>query len=91
MLTWAEGTTPEQHQAVVDALSTMPGLIPEIRNYTIGSDAGISDGNADLVVIGEFDDVAGYQTYAAQPDHVAAINDLIKPILAARAAVQFEY
>jgi hypothetical protein len=36
-----------------------------------------------------FDDDAGYATYRDHPDHVRVVRDLIRPVAAARAAVQF--
>ena len=37
----------------------------------------------------EFDDAAGYQAYVDHPAHQAVANDLIAPIRAERAHVQF--
>lgn len=89
LLTWADGTTADQHQTVIDQLSTMPGLIPEIKSYELTSDAGISTGNANLAVVAEFDDADGYQAYATNADHVEIIATHIKPILAGRSAIQY--
>lgn len=74
----------------MDGLSTMPGLVPEIRNYSIGSDAGLVEGNFDVVVVADFDDVAGFDAYSANSAHVALIADHIRPVAAGRSAVQYE-
>lgn len=76
--------------AIVDGLGTLPGLIPEIRSYSIGRDAGLAEDNFDLVVVGDFDDEAGYQAYASNADHLAVIGEFIKPFIAGRTAVQYE-
>jgi hypothetical protein len=90
LLRWKPEATPEQRAAVETGLAALPGLIPEIRTYTIGTDAGVNVGNYDLVVVADFDDVDGYLVYRDQPDHQAVIREHIAPILAERAAVQHQ-
>ena len=90
MLRWVPEATAEQRAAVVTGLSTLPGIIPEIRSYTIGPDARVNEGNFDLVIVADFDDVNGYLVYRDHPDHVQVITERIRPILADRAAVQHE-
>ena len=43
------------------------------------------------MVVADFDDVDGYLVYRDHPDHQAVIQELIRPILAARAAVQHDF
>jgi hypothetical protein len=90
LLKWTEGASAAQKQAVLDALAALPGQIPEVRSYVFGPDAGLSDGNHDLAIVADFDDAAAYQAYAKHPDHVAMITQHVRPILAARAAAQYE-
>jgi hypothetical protein len=90
LLRWVAEATPEQRSAVQSGLGALPDRIPEIRSYTIGTDARVNDGNFDLVVVADFDDVDGYLVYRDHPDHVAVINESIRPILADRAAIQHE-
>ena len=61
-----------------------------IATYTHGPDAGVSEGNWDYVVVGDFASVDDYRTYAADPGHLEMIAELIRPAISARAAVQFE-
>lgn len=91
LLKWVDGTSEEQHQVVLDQLGRMPEIIPEIKSYDLHSDAGLSDGNANLVVVGDFDDADGYSIYANHPDHVQVITEHIKPIVASRSAIQYEF
>ena len=49
-----------------------------------------TSGNFDLAVVADCDDVAGYRAYATHPAHLAVIAERIRPILADRAAVQYE-
>ena len=88
LLRWKPEATPEQRAAVETGLATLPGVIPEIRSYTIGTDAHVNEGNYDLVVVADFDDVDGYLVYRDNADHRAVIRDTIAPILAERAAIQ---
>ena len=91
MFTWKPEATDAQKKQVAAELSRLPGLVPSIRAYAMGTDIGINDGNWDFAVSGDFDDVAGYTAYRDDPTHQAIIKEHIAPIIATRAAVQFEY
>ena len=88
LLTWNDGVTPGQVEAVTSGLRALPAIIPELRDYRVGSDVGIDSGNASFVVIGDFDDEAGYLAYRDHPDHQAVAREHILPILAGRTAAQ---
>jgi hypothetical protein len=90
LLRWVAGTTEEQRSHVEAGLAELPGVIPELRDYKVGADVHMSEGNYDLAVVADFDDVDGYLAYRDHPTHVAVITDRIRPILAERAAVQHE-
>ena len=75
--------------AVVNGLSALPSVVPTIRDYRFGADAGVNTGNCDFAVVADFDDVDGYLTYRDHPEHQRVIRDHIAPILATRYAVQF--
>ena len=90
LLTFGDDATDAQIQAVEDALSTLPGRLPELRAYVIGRDLGINPGNATFAVAADFDDVDGYVKYRDDPEHRRIISELIAPILAGRTAVQYE-
>lgn len=90
VFTWKPEATEEQRRTVAEQLMTLPGVIPELRNYRVGPDAGFSPGNADFAVVADFADAAAYYTYRDHPAHHAIIDAHIAPIIASRAAVQFE-
>jgi hypothetical protein len=90
MLRWTPEATAEQRTAIRVALEALPGTIPEIAGYVVGEDAHVNEGNHDLVVVADFATVGDYLVYRDHPEHVAVIRELIRPILAARAAVQHE-
>ena len=89
-LTFSPDATAEQLAAVEAGLAGLPGAIPEIRSYSVGRDLGLAEGNATFVVVGDFDDVAGYLVYRDHPAHQQVIVDHIRPILVGRSAVQYE-
>lgn len=90
LLKFVDEATQEQRQAVLDGLASLPPATPAIRSYVFGLDAGIAEGNYDIAVVADFDDAAGYQDYAVHPAHQQVVAERIRPILAARSAVQYE-
>jgi hypothetical protein len=91
MFRFADDTTDEQKQALRAGLRRLPEIIPEIRAYRFGDDAGLRDDNFDFAVTADFDDADSFLVYRDNPDHQKVVADLITPIITARAAVQFEY
>ena len=91
LLRWTPESTPDQHQAVLDELGALPAAISAIARYRLGTDLGLADGNASLSVIADFASVSDYEVYRDHPEHQRVIAERIKPILAARSALQYEY
>ena len=91
LLKWTETATNDQIQAVGDRLSVLPEEIPELRNYVLGTDAGLNPDTFDFVAVADFDDEAGYLAYRDNPLHQQIIKESILPILANRAAVQHSW
>ncbi len=90
-LTFSPDATDEQLAAVEVGLATLPGALDAIRAYSFGRDLGLGEGNASFVVVGDFDSIEGYETYRDHPVHQALVASTIRPILAGRSAVQYEY
>jgi hypothetical protein len=86
---FAEGTTPEQVEAIRSALLTLPGRIPEVRSLSAGSDLSLREGNGDFAVVASFDDEAGWRAYQNDPEHQRIIAELIGPVLEQRLGAQF--
>lgn len=91
MFRWAEGTTEATKGAVRDGLSALPEVIPDIRGYRIGEDAGLVEGNFEFVVVADFDDPDGFTAYRDHPAHQRVVKDLIAPATGQRAALQHEW
>ncbi|RSN54096.1 MULTISPECIES: Dabb family protein [Actinomadura] len=90
MFRWAEGTTTGQQEDVAARLAELPALIPEIREYSMGADAGVSPGAYDFVVVADFADRDAYVVYRDHPAHREIADGRIAPITAERAVVQYE-
>lgn len=74
--------------ALVAELRRLPEQIPALRSYVVGRDLGISEGNATVAVVADVDDEAGFVAYRDHPAHQRVLDELIRPHLVARAAVQ---
>lgn len=78
----------EQAQRVTEALEALPATIEDIRALTVHRNELFDGENYDLTLVADFDDADGLARYAVHPDHLPLV-DLLKPITAARAAVDF--
>ena len=72
MFKWQEGVTDEQKAASRDALAALEGQVPSLRKMTVGHDIGRNPNNWDMVLVADFDDVAGLESYFAHPVMQAA-------------------
>jgi endonuclease/exonuclease/phosphatase family metal-dependent hydrolase len=89
-LTFDDDVAADEIDAIAAQLRQLPSTVPSIRSYVVGRDLGLSEGNAHLVVVGDFDDEAGYIAYRDDPVHRQIIEERILPALASRSAAQFE-
>ena len=91
MFTWTDEATQAQKERVATELSRLPAIVPSLRAYHLGNDLGLNEGNFEFAVAADFDDADGYLAYRDHPEHRAIIAEHIRPIIAQRAAVQYEY
>ena len=89
LLTFKVETESARIDAIIGALEALPGHIEEIRSFTVRSDAGLADGNADLVIVADFDDADAWRRYQNHDEHQRVLVELIRPSLAGRSAAQF--
>lgn len=87
---WAEGTTTGQQEELKARLADLPGQIPEVKSYSIGSNAGVNPGGFDFAVVADFADREGYLAYRDNPVHRKVVDEVINPIVRERAAIQYE-
>lgn len=88
MFKWADGVGDETKATVAAGLDRLAGL-ECVAGYRHGPDAGLNEGNWDYVVVGDFETVEDYRSYATEAGHVALIADHIGPNISDRAAVQY--
>ncbi|WP_046467971.1 Dabb family protein [Allosalinactinospora lopnorensis] len=85
---WADGVTSDQVAEVGRELARLPAVIPQLQAYTFGTDLGIGADTYDFAVVADVADEDGFRGYRDHPKHQAVLQ-IIKPMLADRAAVQF--
>jgi hypothetical protein len=90
LLRWKSGISDADLQSIRDSLAELPAAIPEIRRYVYGDDAGLAEGNFDFAIVADFETQLDYQNYATHEDHQRVIAEQIRPVLDARAALQYE-
>jgi hypothetical protein len=90
MFEWVDGVDNADIDAMADALDALVATVPEVASYVHGPDVGISEGNFDYVIVGEYASVEDYVVYRDHPEHQRIIAELVKPHVAKRAAVQFQ-
>lgn len=88
---WNDMADDEGRRALADALAGLPAQIPELLAYRFGPDAGLAEDNWDFSVVADFADQAAYEVYRDHPAHQAVISERIRPLVAARAAVQMHF
>ncbi|MFB2596294.1 Dabb family protein [Herbiconiux sp. P17] len=86
-------TEPSQKAAdaaeVARLLSGLVGVVPSIVSLTVGPNMAYFEANWDVVLIADYDDVAGLDAYQTHPAHLEVVPQ-IKALVAQRASVDIE-
>ncbi len=90
LISWVPEATADQVRRVETELNALQPVISELRDYQVGPDAGIVEGNADFAVVADFDDQESYLIYRNHPAHRKVIEEAINPIARQRVAVQYQ-
>ena len=89
---WTAEATDGQKEAAATELAKLPSIMPSVRAFALGPDAGLgAQPNFDFAVTADFDDKAGYLAYRDDPGHREVVQRYLTPIIAQRAGVQFEF
>jgi hypothetical protein len=64
------GVTDEQIEELRNSLGALPGKIPEIREYSFGTDVVGSERSVDLAIVSAFTDLEALKRYSVHPDHL---------------------
>ena len=78
LMKFKAGTTPEQVERLANELQGLQ--VPGLLNISIGSDAGLREGNMDLGLVIDLEDEAAYRTYDEDAEHNRIRRDLVAPI-----------
>lgn len=89
VFTWSADVDPQRRAATLAALRGLQHEVGGMSSLDVADDAGLVDGNASSVLIADFPDAAAFHRYAQDPAHLAVIAEHVRPILAARSAVQY--
>jgi len=89
-LNFKPGTSDSAIDQIIASLKTLPPLIEAIRSYTLGRDLALSPGTSDFAIVADFDSVEDFEVYASHPTHLQIIQDVIKPHVQLRSALQFQ-
>ncbi|MGQ0845091.1 MAG: Dabb family protein [Sporichthyaceae bacterium] len=88
MFSWAAQATPEQREKALAALRAMAADLADLGTITVGTDAGLAEGNADFVVVGDFPSQENYLAYQQDEGHQRIVKELIRPAVSSRTALQ---
>lgn len=91
LFSWKPEATDEQKRQGATELTKLPSIIPSVRAFASGPDAGLAHGNFDFAISADFDDDAGFFAYRDDLWHRDVIQRYLLPITAQRVAVQFEF
>ena len=90
VFTWSAEADADRRRTTVEALRRLREDVGGMTSLDVAEDAGLSDGNADTVLIADFPDVEAFRRYAQDPVHQAVIAEHVRPWLAGRSAVQYQ-
>jgi len=90
LLKWKENTPLQAIRELNDAFATLPALIPEIRQYQHGPDLGLYPGNADYLLVADFDSEQDFKSYVTNKKHREVMQNFSLPILESFHSAQFE-
>ena len=71
-------TPPDKVERLITELQGMQ--VPGMAHLSVGTDAGLREGNLDLVIVVDLDDEAAYHAYDDDPEHNRIRRDLVAPI-----------
>ena len=89
LLTWKDGVSQEQIDAVTVEFRALGEEIEEVSGYEFGQDARIYKGNADYALVAEFKDEEDLKAYVVHPKHQELLAKVTGPILKSFLSVQF--
>ena len=90
LLSWNEEGTIAAVANVTEGLSKLPAQIPEIKSYCFGPDLELFKGNANYVLVADFESEEDFKSYVEHPAHQDFMKKVTGPIMASFHSAQFE-
>ena len=91
VFTWSEAADEARRRTTLEALRRLRADVGGMTSLVVAEDAGLTDGNADTVLIADFPDVEAFYRYAQDPVHLSVIAEHVRPWLAQRSALQYHF
>ncbi|MFT4136872.1 Dabb family protein [Microbacterium sp.] len=82
-------TRDAQAAELVRRLHALVGVVPSIRALSAGVNAAYPDGNSDVALVVDVDDLQGLEDYQVHPAHQELVG-FVRSIVSGRMAVDFE-
>jgi quinol monooxygenase YgiN len=79
MFKWKDGISDDDKIKARDALANLKDAVPSVLSYAVGFDIERKPTNWDMVLVGDFEDLAGLEAYFADPIMNAA-SDLVASV-----------
>ena len=90
VFTWSEDADEARRTATLEALRRLEQDVGGMTSLVVTDDAGLTEGNADSVLIADFPDVEAFRRYQQDPVHLAVLAEHVRPWLAQRSSVQYQ-
>ena len=90
IFTWSTAADATRRATSVQALRRLQQDVGGMQSLVVAEDAGLSDGNGNVVLIADFADAEAFYRYAQDPVHLAVVAEHVRPWLAARSALQYQ-
>lgn len=82
LINFKDDTSEAQKRSVLAAFETLPNHIPEVKDFSVGLDLCLLEGNADLMVLASFDSEVDFLTYSTHQAHTDVIFPVCGPVMA---------
>ena len=79
----------EHAAGIASRLEALVGVVPQIRTLSAGVNVAYPDANWDVVLVADFDDLAGLEAYQVHPAHQEVVA-YVRSVVGGRSAVDFE-
>jgi hypothetical protein len=91
IFTWSDAADERRRATSVQALRRLRQDVGGMQSLIVAEDAGLSDGNGDVVLIADFPDAEAFYRYAQDPVHLAVVAEHVRPWISARSALQYHF